>query len=73
MRPTLEEIVAAKPYRDYADWWPMGEHFLGFMADAIHANWEMLQDDASEVARYAEHTYASSTGARRGPRLSGTS
>jgi hypothetical protein len=54
MRPTLEEIVAAKPYRDYADWWPMGEHFLGFMADAIHANWEMLQDDASEVARYAE-------------------
>jgi hypothetical protein len=55
MRPTLEEIVAAKPYRDYADWWPMGEHFLGFMADAIHTNWGTLQDDSAEVARYAEH------------------
>ena len=57
MRPTLEEIVAARPYPDYADWWPMGEHFLGFMADAIHANWRTLHEDAEvvEVSRYAEH------------------
>ncbi len=71
MRPTLEEIVAARPYPDYADWWPMGEHFLGFMADAIHVNWATLRDDASEVARYAEHYIRVVYGRQARPNLVG--
>jgi hypothetical protein len=30
-RLSLEEIVAEKPYTEYADWWPMGRYFLAFM------------------------------------------
>jgi hypothetical protein len=39
---TLSQIVAEKPFLDYAEWWPMGPEFLSFMAEAIVSEWTAL-------------------------------
>ncbi|MEZ4736759.1 MAG: hypothetical protein R3E79_57495 [Caldilineaceae bacterium] len=64
---TLAEIVAQKPYRDYAMWWPMGEMFLSFMATAIVEEWRAVVLDPTDltvvqraVAEYIELVYAQS-------------
>lgn len=36
---TLTQVAAEHPYPDFADWWPMGQHFLTFMAEAIGSQW----------------------------------
>ncbi len=41
-KPTLAQIVANKPYPDYADWWAMGSDFIAFMAEAIGSEWRAL-------------------------------
>lgn len=38
-RKSLSEIVAERPYPDFADWWPMQEDFLRFMSNAIVDGW----------------------------------
>ncbi len=39
---TLAQIVAAKPYPDYAEWWAMGSDFVAYMAEAIGSQWRAL-------------------------------
>jgi len=41
-RKTLKQIVAEKPFSDYADWWNMGPAFLNFMSEAIISQWSKL-------------------------------
>ena len=40
MARSLATVVAENPYTDFATWWPMGEHFLAFMAEAICSQWQ---------------------------------
>jgi hypothetical protein len=57
----LAQIVAEKPFHDYADWWPVGAEFLSFMSKAIAGEWLRLphnsqnlkpvQDDLAEYTR----------------------
>lgn len=56
---TLAAVVTEHPYPDYAEWWPMGERFLGFMSDAITGQWAALTagdpDALARVQGYVEH------------------
>ena len=54
---SLAEIVAAKPFHDFADWWPVQSHFLAFMSNAICGEWHALMDDAADIQRV--QSYAS--------------
>ena len=47
---SLEQVVAANPYPDFADWWPMGDQFLLFMAHAIGSQWRALAGAAITMA-----------------------
>lgn len=42
---TLNQIVAEKPFPDYADWWNIGPAFLGFMSEAIVSQWSTLHNN----------------------------
>lgn len=47
---TLAQIVASKPYPDYADWWTMGSDFIAFMAKAIGSEWRALSRASGDLA-----------------------
>ena len=49
MSKTLKQIVAEKPFADYADWWEMGPEFLGFMAEAIVSTWSELSYNQGDL------------------------
>lgn len=56
MSTTLGQIVNQHPFPDFADWWPLGTTFLGFMADAIVTEWQAIAPDESNlqgIQRYA--------------------
>ncbi len=53
---TLEQIVAEKPFPDYAAWWEMGETFMRFMSEAIIAEWRafaLASGNFDEVQAFA--------------------
>lgn len=47
---SLAEAVAARPFPDYAAWWPVKEVFAGCMAQAIGASWRQLPGNSGELA-----------------------
>jgi hypothetical protein len=51
---SLSQIAAEQPYPDYMDWWPIGEAFLQFMADAICAEWLALPGNPGDLAPVRE-------------------
>lgn len=52
---SLAQIVAERPYPDYAEWWPMGETFLGFMSDAIVGQWRTIHQNPQPLAVVEDH------------------
>ncbi|MEZ4859957.1 MAG: hypothetical protein R3C14_01550 [Caldilineaceae bacterium] len=55
---TLAQAVAAKPFPEFGAWWPMGEHFTAFMANAIVGEWAALvgnTGDLTAVTHYVQH------------------
>src|SRR5262245_56331722 len=46
---TLNQIVAEKPFYDYAEWWPMGAEFLSFMSEAIVSQWAALAHNTGDL------------------------
>jgi hypothetical protein len=48
-RKTLNQIVAEKPFHDFADWWRMGQTFLDFMAEAIVSQWLELAGNTGDL------------------------
>lgn len=64
MAKSLATAVAENPYTDFAAWWPMGEQFLAFMAEAICSQWQaagaqdaQLAAVQSEVEEYVALVY----------------
>ncbi|MEM7034661.1 MAG: hypothetical protein AAF629_34285 [Chloroflexota bacterium] len=53
---TLDQIVAEKPFADYAKWWPMGAEFLNFMSEAIVSEWHKLPKNNGSLARVKNFT-----------------
>lgn len=53
-RPTLAEAVERQPYPDFQEWWPVGGHFVGFMAGAILPEWQAVQGDLAEVVAHVQ-------------------
>ena len=57
----LDQIVAEKPFPNYADWWEMGQAFLNFISEAIVSQWSKLHfnsGDTGMVANYvSEYLY----------------
>ncbi len=56
---SLAEIVTEKPFEDFAEWWPMGDCFVGFMSNAIVTQWCNLHgnDGSLESVRQYATTY----------------
>lgn len=52
---SLAQIVAERPYPDYAEWWPMGEIFLRFMSEAIVAQWRTLHQNPQPLEIVEAH------------------
>ncbi len=53
---TLSDIVRAHPYADFADWWPMGEHFLRFMSNAIGTLWRTVHRNPQPLSVVETYT-----------------
>jgi hypothetical protein len=53
---TLPEAVRRQPYPDFQKWWKLGSHFVGFMAEAIGAEWRAVQPagDLRRVVGFVE-------------------
>lgn len=53
---TLAQVVAERPFGEYATWWPLGNQFSTFMADSIVSEWSSLpgnDGNLRNVAAYA--------------------
>ncbi len=48
-KKTLNQIVAEKPFHDYAAWWPMGQTFVSFMSEAILSQWSELHENDGDL------------------------
>ncbi len=48
---SLAEVVAQQPYPDFAEWWPLGNQFLRFMAEAICSEWQAIGQERAELSR----------------------
>lgn len=53
---TLPQIVAEKPFSDFANWWPMGSEFVGFMSEAIVSEWSALHGNTGDLATVRQYT-----------------
>lgn len=53
---SLAEAVGRQPYPDFQKWWKLGDHFVGFMAEAIVSEWQAVQPagDLRRVAGFVE-------------------
>jgi hypothetical protein len=52
----LADIVKERPFPEFAQWWEMGENFIGFMSRAIVPQWRELvgpEGDLDRVQGYA--------------------
>jgi hypothetical protein len=52
---SLTEIVAERPYPDYAEWWPMGETFLRCMSEAIVTGWRTIHQNPQPLGIVETH------------------
>ncbi|MBX2997969.1 MAG: hypothetical protein KF893_05615 [Caldilineaceae bacterium] len=52
---SLVQIVAERPYPDYADWWRMGETFLRCMSDAIVTQWRTIHQNPQPLEIVEQH------------------
>jgi hypothetical protein len=53
---SLADIVSERPFPEFAQWWEMGDHFIGFMSRAIAPQWRELvgpEGDLDRVQAYA--------------------
>jgi hypothetical protein len=64
----LSQIVAEHPFPDFADWWPMGQTFIRFMAEAIVSEWRAVGRSSSDLeavqqyaAEYGQTVYGRSS------------
>jgi hypothetical protein len=46
---SLAQVVAEKPYTEFADWWPMGADFLAFMSTAIGEQWRAVTNGELDI------------------------
>lgn len=53
---TLQDVVQEKPFQDFAEWWPVGDHFLTFMSNAIYSEWIALAGNRGNLARVITYT-----------------
>lgn len=53
---SLAEIVARRPYPEFADWWPMGDDFLACMATAIVSEWQAVAGSQASLQPVIDHT-----------------
>ncbi len=51
----LSQIVAERPFPDYADWWVLGDRFADFMAEAIVSQWRQIQPGDDDLATVEAH------------------
>lgn len=49
MTKELKEIVHEKPFKDYAEWWPVGPVFSEFMSSAIYGEWLRLPSNTGDL------------------------
>ena len=49
MKKDLREIVQEKPFKDFAEWWPVGNVFSTFMSNAIHGEWLKLANNSGDL------------------------
>lgn len=47
---SLSQVVAEKPYPDFAHWWPMGSEFLSFMGKAICTEWQAIVGANADIS-----------------------
>lgn len=47
---SLSQVVAEKPYPDFAEWWTMGNEFLAFMQKAICSEWQAIAGGTADLA-----------------------
>ncbi len=54
--PSLQEVVERQPYPEFQAWWTLGDHFVGFMAQAVVTEWRAAVQPAEpeRVARLVE-------------------
>jgi hypothetical protein len=52
---SLAQIVAQRPYPDYAEWWPMGETFLRYMSEAIVTQWRTIHQNPQPLEIVEQH------------------
>ncbi len=55
MEKTLRDVVAQRPFPDFAAWWPMGTDFLSFMSRAIVAEWLALPGNSGSLQPVTAH------------------
>ena len=53
---TLQDVVQEKPFHDFAEWWPVGNHILTFMSNAIHSEWLALVRNSGDLAQVINYT-----------------
>jgi len=46
---SLSQVASEHPYPDFAEWWPVGDLFSGFMASAIGAQWQAIAGNAGDL------------------------
>ncbi len=54
---SLGQVVQERPFPEYAAWWPVGDYFTDFMAEAIVTEWIALHEnsgDMSAIHRYVD-------------------
>lgn len=52
---TLQQIVAEKPFGEYAEWWEMGTIFLNFMSEAVVSEWAALRGNDGSLTTVIAH------------------
>lgn len=53
---SLSDVVRERPFPEYADWWPVGDRFIEFMADAITTEWKALHDNRGRLTTVETYT-----------------
>lgn len=51
---TLAQVVAEKPFQDFADFWTMGPNFVRFMSNAIVSEWSALPGNNGDLTPVRE-------------------
>ena len=52
---SLRQVVTERPFPEYQAWWPLGNRFVRFMADAVVAEWAALPGTGRTLKRVSGH------------------